>query len=217
MNLLNSLTFRLHCSIIAHGNTYTLLYEQMGTKRPLLTAHKRQGKLFSVNFNIRPLNANDELTTREECWAHSPSINSLQALNDSNSNSLTQTAPLMVPGQTSKDPVIANVIGNTLTKRYRFTTTAIEEEERCTVVRELGNLNVTTHYIKCEPRDLSVTLYDNHHEEKISLASKRPEWNQQFGIFELDFGGRINRDSVKNFQIDWKDEIVSKLIILINY
>ena len=31
------------------------------------------------------------------------------------------------------------------------------------------------------------------------LKSKRPYWNPEHAVYELDFGGRINLDSVKNF------------------
>ena len=45
--------------------------------------------------------------------------------------------------------------------------------------------------------------------EGFVLKSKRPYWNPEHAVYELDFGGRINRDSVKNFQLDHDGEVVS--------
>ncbi|KAI5257027.1 Tubby-Related Protein 1 [Manis pentadactyla] len=41
----------------------------------------------------------------------------------------------------------------------------------------------------------------------VVLQNKAPWWNVQRGIYELDFNGRVTRDSVKNFQIAHPDDL----------
>ena len=96
-------------------------------------------------------------------------------------------------------PVIAEIEGNTLTKHYKFKT-------QSTLI---ATLNITSHYMRCLPRDLTLTICSPMDNQRETLVSKRPQWNPNFGIFELDFGGRINRDSVKNFQIEYNGNVVS--------
>lgn len=40
----------------------------------------------------------------------------------------------------------------------------------------------------------------------VVLQNKAPWWSVQRGIYELDFNGRVTRDSVKNFQIAHPDD-----------
>lgn len=194
----------------------------------LLKAERRTGKLFNIYYHIRHARRSDNGRnhgSQEEHWGQRVSQrrhyyrnsggsvrNSLQRLRTTSGIAAMETdTPQNLPklqavhnkSSESDDPcpIVTIIEGNTLTKHCKFIASPSEVT--------LGSLNIITHYIKCEPRDLIVTLFDEKG-EKITLSSKKPEWNPQFGLFELDFGGRINRDSVKNFQIDWQDEIVSE-------
>ena len=130
----------------------------------------------------------------------------------------------------NKRPVLAEIEGNSILNRFRFRT-------GCSLFQDgiLGSLNITTNYIKCQPRKLAVyltgpgrsrsmkgtpsgddvTVEDTEvHEEEtndISLYSKDPDWNDRYQIYELDFGGRVSTDSIKNFQIERDGRVVSAL------
>jgi hypothetical protein len=43
----------------------------------------------------------------------------------------------------------------------------------------------------------------------VSLFSRDPDWNERYQIYELDFGGRVSTDSIKNFQIEREGRVVS--------
>ncbi len=43
----------------------------------------------------------------------------------------------------------------------------------------------------------------------VSLFSRDPDWNDRYQIYELDFGGRVSTDSIKNFQIEREGRVVS--------
>ena len=108
------------------------------------------------------------------------------------------------PTQDQFKNVLAEVDGNTITNRFRFSTNL---SPPCGP--NLGAMNIVTYYIRCEPRQMVVCTYDGQANLALILKSKKPEWNGLHGIFELDFGGRINRDSVKNYQIEHNGEVVS--------
>lgn len=132
-----------------------------------------------------------------------------------------------------RKPVLAEVEGNGITNRYRFLT-------ECPLFQDgfLGSLNIITNYIKCQPRKLLIfltctypgsngcaevwtgtagsTSSDENRIEKetsdVSLFSKDPDWNDRYQIYELDFGGRVNKDSIKNFQIERDGKVVRTAI-----
>ena len=135
-----------------------------------------------------------------------------------------------------KRPVLAEIEGNTITNRFRFHT-------GCSLFQDgiLGSLNITTNYIKCQPRKLAVYLTGPQgkstaktsarvagddgcvsSEEReiagetndVSLFSRDPDWNDRYQIYELDFGGRVSTDSIKNFQIERDGRVVSLLLSL---
>ena len=213
--------------------SFLLKYEQFGSYIPLLRANQRPRRFFNVRYQLHPVERRKE--RRPDFWgqARSPSQalrrsrglrgsfrrHQLTAQTSDTYNDVTeppQEAATSIDSDndnnTSASPVIAEIEGNTVSKHYKFS--SYEGNGRNRNPTLLGTLNVVTHYIKCEPRDITVGLCTS--DAKITLTSKKPEWNQQFGIFELDFGGRINRDSVKNFQIDLNDEVVSYSIIVFN-
>lgn len=122
-----------------------------------------------------------------------------------------------------KRPILAEIEGNTITNRFRFRT-------GCSLFQDgiLGSLNITTNYIKCQPRKLAVYLTgpgksaksagDDSRELEgrvveeatdVSLFSRDPDWNDRYQIYELDFGGRVSTDSIKNFQIERDGRVVS--------
>lgn len=167
-------------------NTYIMKYEHFGSYVPVLKAKKRTGRFFNVGFTIQqeipsPGIRNDNYLERVT------SRDSLSSL----LNSHTET-------ENDSSPVIAEIDGNTLTKYYKFTANSTT----------LATLSVTSHYMRCMPRDLTITIFDDNNKKEV-LNSKKPQWNSTFGIFELDFGGRINRDSAKNFQIEHENKVVS--------
>ena len=124
---------------------------------------------------------------------------------------------------TSKRPVLAEIEGNSIMNRFRFRT-------GCSLFQDgiLGSLNITTNYIKCQPRKLAVYLTGPGKSVKassttgespcgereleeicdVSLFSKDPDWNDRYQIYELDFGGRVSTDSIKNFQIERDGRVV---------
>ena len=129
----------------------------------------------------------------------------------------------------TKRPVLAEMEGNSIMNRFRFRT-------GCSLFQDgiLGSLNITTNYIKCQPRKLAVFLTgpgktprrtlsgDDDKEEReggdedleeISLYSKDPDWNDRYQIYELDFGGRVSTDSIKNFQIERDGRVVCLLMV----
>lgn len=126
-----------------------------------------------------------------------------------------------------KKPVLAEVEGNVITNRFRFRT-------GCSLFQDgiLGSLNITTNYIKCQPRKLAIYLTGpavkvpakviagGHQSSEgrevaqeettdVSLFSRDPDWNDRYQIYELDFGGRVSTDSIKNFQIEREGRVVS--------
>ena len=123
-----------------------------------------------------------------------------------------------------KRPVLAEVEGNSIMNRFRFRT-------GCSLFQDgiLGSLNITTNYIKCQPRKLAVYLsgpgvtgqrtlsgdaegdeFKFEESSDVSLFSKDPDWNERYQIYELDFGGRVSTDSIKNFQIEREGRVVSR-------
>ena len=100
-------------------------------------------------------------------------------------------------------PVLAEVEGNRVTNRYNFSTVSPLFRNG-----SLGSLSIFTSYVRLRPRKLTVVLSDVDGSEE-TLYSKEPDWNQLFNLYELDFGGRVNRDSIKNCQVERKGEVVS--------
>lgn len=121
-------------------------------------------------------------------------------------------------------PTIAEVSGTKFTNRFRITSTD-NDYQGSDGSGLLGIVNIYSHHITCEPRDVTITVYngspsstqlqegEEHTMPSVSgetvLFSKKPEWNSRFKMYELDFGGRISKDSVKNFQVEENGEIVS--------
>ena len=141
----------------------------------------------------------------------------------SSSDSLTEDAA----SYANKRPILAEIEGNSIMNRFRFRT-------GCSLFQDgiLGSLNITTNYIKCQPRKLAVYLTgpgksrlmkgtlsgdsltveggeEAEEASDISLYSKDPDWNDRYQIYELDFGGRVCTDSIKNFQIEREGRVVS--------
>ena len=221
---------QLHCILIPgddDSRTYLMKYEYMGTYWPLLAAKGERGRFYKRSYDIS-LASNGLVRERDanERWADLVSpirrqsnqqegrmswfLNRLRlghrymtdAASDNDSNS-SQT-PLNHDGDSSEEDaiptsLIARVSGNKLFKRFKYFKNG----------REFGCINIKTHYIKCQPRDIFLVLHSEGG-ASLSLQSKKPEWNERFGVFELDFGGRINCDSIKNFQIEYRDKIVSE-------
>ncbi len=102
--------------------------------------------------------------------------------------------------QIEDDPIIAELNGNLILNKFKVT----KPNDKSI---DLARINITNHHLTFDPRDVSISLCGN--ESVTNLTSKKPEWNPQFRVYELDFGGRINRDSVKNFQIEENGKIVS--------
>ena len=217
--------------------SFILKYEQFGSYVPLLRAKQRQRRFFSVRYQIYPVDRGERVReSGSEFWGQRPSSRSPSQVSrrtrglrgsfrryQSTAQATDSIDTVQSPQQelatnivsNSKEegnnedlPIIAEIEGNTVSKNYKFFS-SYESGDSNKNPSLLGTLNVVTHYIKCEPRDITVGLSGSEIEEGLTLTSKKPEWNQQFGIFELDFGGRINRDSVKNFQIELRNEVVS--------
>ena len=104
---------------------------------------------------------------------------------------------------------IAELSGNRLLNKYRISGCSPGEGNSANLI---GLIDINSHHISCEPRDIDISLFheDEAHPFAV-LSSKRPEWNATFNVYELDFGGRISRDSVKNLQVELNGKIVSYL------
>ena len=69
---------------------------------------------------------------------------------------------------------------------------------------------IAANYFKNEPRCVMVVLQSSPgYHEGFTLKYRRLHWNPEHAVYELDFGGHINRDSVKNFQLEHNREVVS--------
>ena len=100
-------------------------------------------------------------------------------------------------------PILAKVDINTFTYGAHFTGN-LEPWNA-----SLGSIAIAANYFKNEPRRVTVMLPPSPgYHEGLVLQSRRPHWNPEHTVYELDFGGRINRDSVKNFQLDHDGEVV---------
>jgi hypothetical protein len=186
---------RLHCIVIPEdegtgiANSFVLKYEHFGLYVPLLKAKKSSGKFFSIKYAIQDV-SNKE-SSKDSKLKFANKFGSVTTVDDE-----------AIGANREEDcSVIAEIEGNSLTNRYKFLSTSSSNRVL------LGVLNIHSHYAKRLPRDLTAAIL--HDGKKITLHSIKPEWNPIFGIFELDFGGRINRDSVKNFQLDHNGEVVS--------
>ncbi len=112
--------------------------------------------------------------------------------------------------------ILAEVEGNSLTNSYQFSTSSPLVPDG-----HLGSLSISTAYMKSKPRSLQISLPHRRwagseggveadsSQGVITLQSRLPDWNERFQIFELDFGGRVCRDSIKNFQVERDGSIVS--------
>ena len=214
--------------------SYTLMYEYMGRHIPLLKTDGITRKGIKVTTAIRPAfstskaidsagtnemwaspaQQNDPSSSQTDKWKLirqrflrrvRPSSQSVMDTPpaDAVANTAAAAKPLVPP-----EPVLAKIKGNMLTNRYHFSSSLHDNSN-------LGDLDIYTHYVRCEPRKLTLTLTDSTVQR--TMISKRPEWNPAYGIFELDFGGRICKDSVKNYQFEHREQVVrmrSKKIIL---
>ena len=114
----------------------------------------------------------------------------------------------------SEDPgtlVLAEVERTITGSQYKLTTTSSLFQDGI-----LGSVNASTHYLMCKPRKLDIFLSTVKRGEDgeclgmdtIVLQSKDPQWNQRYQIFELDFGGRVTKDSTKNIQVENNGKVV---------
>ena len=109
----------------------------------------------------------------------------------------------------SMQPVLAEVNGSAVTNRYQFSSPSRSFQEG-----SLGTLCILSSLVNCKPRRITLTLQTaGGATPPLMLESKKPDWNERHQIYELDFGGRVNRDSVKNYQIDQNGQVVSGFII----
>nr|CAD2196568.1 unnamed protein product [Meloidogyne enterolobii] len=42
----------------------------------------------------------------------------------------------------------------------------------------------------------------------LVMTNKRPFWNEQSQVYQLDFNGRVTQESAKNFQIEYQNRQV---------
>ena len=228
---------RVHCSInpspvdTTEERQFTLNLEHCGDVIPLLKGVLTVSKLlpFSSHCHVKPA-AGLMFCAKTETWAAPPLtrpphigtpsfrrrvMNRLRKamksgqLHDvgtpmdgspvpSPSHHVTITTDQFEP------PVLAKVDINTLTYGAHFTGSIAPWNV------SLGSIAIKANYFRHEPRHVTVTLPPSPgYHDGFVLKSKPPHWNPDHAVYELDFGGRINRDSVKNFQLDHDGEVVS--------
>ena len=227
---------RLHCILEKSQKLpgYTLKYEHLNEYVPLLQARKKPrkvGKLLKNCFLIEPafdcIKQSRETiasSTGSKFWANrvspqeSPShlplppsrgatsvltkIRSVlrpahrQGIMDVSQQRVAVQSPQQNPHTL---PALAEVEGNRIMNRYNFFTHLPLFQNG-----SLGNVNIITSYIQLKPTRLNIILPDDG-----VLCSKKPDWNQLYQLYELDFGGRVTKDSIKNFQVERKGEVVS--------
>lgn len=227
---------QLHCILIPaedDSETYVMKYEYLGAYWPLLTAKRKRERFYKRCYDIRLADSTlncEQIGERSvnEMWADLVSpiqrsrdregwlrrfLNRLRigrryvmdTVSDTNSDNSETRLHSDDPDTATPPPLVAQVQGNKLLKKFKYFKSG----------HEFGCIDIKTHYVKCQPRDISLVLHGEHG-SSLSLKSKKPEWNERFGVFELDFGGRINCDSIKNFQIEHEDKIV-RIIILTDF
>ena len=156
--------------------------------------------------------------------------NRAQSLTDLNiSRECNITAP--------KRPLLAEIDGNVITNRFRFrtgcslfqdgtlgslkiTTNYIKCQPRKMAVHLYGPAGKSVE----TSAKVAAAVGDESHESStaegregeagetssnVSLFSRDPDWNDRYHIYELDFGGRVSMDSIKNFQIERDGRVVS--------
>ena len=225
-------------SSVANQQQYILNLEHCGGVVSLLQATVTTSKImpFTVQFSVRPASSLMFLAN-SELWIQSSSIDFERSRSVRRRSSLCRKAvnkvkqlvrrrgqlgdasnptvgmsPTSSPAhrfsrsrpnhETMSSPVLAHSSVNTLSFRSSFESSVHSQ-------KELGTLAIAPNYFRNEPRHLIATLppLPGYHSGLI-LQSKRPHWNENTSVYELDFGGRINRDSVKNFQLEHNDEMV---------
>jgi hypothetical protein len=217
---------------------YILNLEHCGTVLPMLQATVTTSKIspFNVNFSIKATSSLMFLASRE-LWAQclsfqceGPSTPPRRSsfcrkvltkakqlfrrrdqLSDAgNHTEITSNVPRSAHCHSGPHPC-PNVVGPPILASATVNTVSL----RSTFVgnfpsfSQIGTLSIDPNYFKNEPRHVIVTLppLPGCH-DRIMLQSKKPSWNQQTSVYELDFGGRVNRDSVKNFQLEFNGELV---------
>lgn len=238
---------RLHCIMESTDFGYVLKYEYFNQFRALLNARKtRKGGFMMGGYQIEPafdcshheqLTSNSSIKRDPQIWA--AQVESGERKPSPKRQILQQLKTVFKPGHyqgvmdVAQDKVdivstvqkerlvIAEVEGNSIMNRFRFSTNSHLFEGGY-----LGALNITTNYVKCKPRKLMVHLngtsssLDKESDvsfDELSLQSKDPDWNNKYQIYELDFGGRVSQDSIKNFQIEKGGEVVSLNGFLLYY
>ena len=187
--------------------------------------HSQQSEAF--HWASKPLQARPEVQhsprwfTREQSRSVFKQLKSAlrpghnYVITDIMQREIVHPSPMRLNTAASKDPeppILAEVEGSLITNQFRICAPSHQFENG-----NLGTVNISTHYIVCRPKKLNVNLFtvrkegddDFSGEEVIVLQSKEPDWNHRSQIFELDFGGRVTRDSTKNFQLEVGGQVVS--------
>ena len=211
---------------------YLLKLEHFNQYIPLLQSRKKLGKRASVqtSYIIEPAFdcSHSQVNDNDKDWAERLSLGGVEISAARSRPSFlrrvwsmfnpvhgvmdtTQSSPAATARNTRKKTVLAEVEGNSISNRFRFQTSNPQFQNGF-----LGSVNISTNYIKCRPRRVSVVLPKagdaGTEVEALILVSKQAEWNAAFQIYELDFGGRVSRDSIKNFQIEHNDQVVSTVL-----
>ncbi len=219
---------RLHCILETSDGGYLLKLEHFNECTPLLQSREKPGKRASVqtSYIIEPAFdcSHSQVNENDKDWAESLSLGRVETPAARSRPSFlrrvwsafkpvhgvmdaTQSSPAATARNTHGKTVLAEVEGNSISNRFRFQTSSPQFRNGF-----LGSVNINTNYIKWRPRKVSVVLPKagdaGIEVEDLMLVSKQPEWNAVFQIYELDFGGRAIRDSIRNFQIEHNDQVV---------
>ena len=206
---------RLHCVLepMENSSGWILKYEHLNHLIPVLQGRRKTHKVFNGAYTIGPafncIQEEEHLTCKtSESLPIAPHRSHLKSILKHLKSAFRSSQGIMDISQEplpslSSCPVLAEVEANATRNHFRFTTTHPLFQEKT-----LGTLKISNTVVRSRPRVLTMTLFQGEGSSE-KLRSKKPEWNPNVMLYQLDFGGRVCKDSIKNFQVEKDGALVS--------